>query len=61
MAIKLVVGAHVDLGSFGLPSTVGLNGVINPSITKTRGVGIYLGLVATAGLAAGGYLTWREA
>jgi hypothetical protein len=44
--VKLIVG----------PSLSGYGDLVD----KTRGIGIFLGLIATAGLAAGGYLRMQE-
>ena len=55
---KVAVGADVGLATFGLPSTSGV--AIRVSFTKTRQVGAYLGLVASAAIAAGGILNLRE-
>jgi hypothetical protein len=57
--LKVAVGANVGLATFGLPSTSGV--AISISFTKTRQVGAYLGLVASAAIAAGGILNLREA
>jgi hypothetical protein len=38
----------------------GVGGDIPDSIDKTRKIGIYLGLIASAGLAFGGYLKFQE-
>jgi hypothetical protein len=57
--IQLLAGPHVNLATFGLPGTANLSGV-HISFVKTRRAGVYAGLVACAGLAGGGYLTWRE-
>ena len=57
--IQLFTGPRVDLAAFGLPSTTNLGGV-HISFVTTRGLGVYAGLVATAGLAGGGYLALRE-
>ena len=56
--VQLVAGPHVDLAAFGLPGTTNLSGV-HISFVKTRSPGAYAGLVATAGLAGGGYLVLR--
>ncbi len=61
VALQLLSGATVTLAAFGLPSTANLGGAVRISFVKTRDVGIYAGLVATVGLAAGGFLTLREA
>jgi hypothetical protein len=55
---QLLAGPHVDLAAFGLPSSANLGGV-HISFVKTRSPGAYAGLVATAGLAGGGYLVLR--
>jgi len=55
---KVAVGADVGLATFGLPSTSGV--AIRVSFTKTRQVGAYLGLVASAGIAVGSILNLRE-
>ena len=60
VALQLLAGATVNLAAFGLPSTANLGGAVHISFVKTRGGGIYAGLVATAGLAAGGFLVLRE-
>jgi len=59
VAIKLAVGANITLGTFGIPDASGL-GAVQIVITKTRDVGIYAGVVASAALAIGGYLTLRR-
>lgn len=46
--IKLIAGPHVDTGG------------LDVAYDKTRGIGIFLGLIATAGLAAGGYMRMQE-
>lgn len=60
VALQLLAGATVNLAAFGLPSTANLGSAVRISFVKTRDVGIYAGLVATAGLAGGGYLVLRE-
>ncbi len=55
---QVLAGPHVDLAAFGLPSSANLGGV-HISFMKTRGPGAYAGIVATAGLAGGGYLVLR--
>ena len=57
--LKVAAGANVGLASFGLPSTSGV--AISVSFAKTRQVGAYLGLAASAAIAAGGILNLREA
>jgi hypothetical protein len=56
--LQLVAGAPLQLADFGLPSVSNLG--VQVPIEKTRDVGIYLGLIATLGLTAGGYLTLSE-
>jgi hypothetical protein len=46
--IKVIVGPNLG------------NAADIPGVDKTRGIGIFLGLIATAGLAAGGYLRFKE-
>ena len=46
--IKLITGAGVDTGG------------VDIDVSKTREIGIFLGLIATGGLAAGGYLRFQE-
>jgi len=46
--IKLIAGPNLN------------NAADIPGVDKTRGIGIFLGLIATAGLAAGGYLRMQE-
>lgn len=46
--IKLIVGPNVDTGG------------LDVNYDKTRNIGIFLGLIATGGLAAGGYLRMQE-
>ena len=46
--IKLITGPSFDTGG------------LDVDIDKTREIGIFVGLIATAGLAAGGYLKWQE-
>ena len=48
--IKLIVG----------PSGVSTSGLAGYSVTKTRKIGIFLGPIASAGLAYGGYLKFKE-
>ncbi len=57
--VKFLVGANLGLSSFGLPSTSGL--ALRVSFTRTREVGAYAGLVASAVIAAGGILNLRTA
>jgi hypothetical protein len=45
--IKLIAGPNIDTGGFG-------------NVDKTRKFGIFIGLIATAGLAVGGYLRFQE-
>lgn len=45
--IKLIAGPNIDTGGF------------NVDISKTREFGIFVGLIATAGLAVGGYLLFQ--
>ncbi len=59
VALQLLTGPTVNLAAFGLPSTANLGGAVHISFVKTRDVGIYAGLIATAGLAGGGFLTLR--
>ena len=58
--IKFVTGTSGDLNSFGLPNlpATGVAG-FQLAFHKTRGLGIIVGLIATAGLATGGYLSVR--
>jgi multisubunit Na+/H+ antiporter MnhF subunit len=46
--IKLIVGPNIDTGG------------VDVDVSKTREFGIFLGLIASAGLAAGGYLRFQE-
>jgi hypothetical protein len=59
VALKVAVGADVGLSTFGLPSTSGI--AIHVSFTKTRQVGAYVGLIASAAIAGGAILNLREA
>ena len=59
VALKVAVGADIGLSTFGLPSTSGI--AIHVSFTKTRQVGAYVGLLASATIAAGAILNLREA
>jgi Kef-type K+ transport system membrane component KefB len=60
VGLQLLAGPTVNLAAFGLPSTADLGGAVGISFVKTRDVGIYAGLVATVGLAGGGYLLLKE-
>jgi hypothetical protein len=57
--LKVVVGANVGAGSFDIPNISGL--AIRASYTKTRQVGAYVGLVASASIATGAILNLRGA
>ena len=59
IVIKLIVGANITVGTFGIPDTSGL-GAVELAVTKTREFGIYAGAVASAALAYGGYLMLRR-
>jgi hypothetical protein len=45
--IKLIVGPNIDTGGF------------NVDVSKTREFGIFIGLIATAGLAVGGWMLFQ--
>ncbi len=58
--IKFVTGTSADLNSFGLPNLPAKGaGGFQLAFHKTRGLGIIVGLIASAGLATGGYLSLR--
>jgi len=58
---KLIVGAHADLMSFGLPTLPnGLATTLRISLHKTRDLGVFVGVAAAAGLSVGGFLSRRE-
>jgi hypothetical protein len=57
--LKVVVGANVTAASFNIPNVGGL--AIRASYTKTRELGAYVGLAASATIAAGAVLNLRDA
>lgn len=58
--IKFVTGTNGDLNSFGLPNLPANGaGAFRFAFHKTRGPGIIVGLIATFGLATGGFLSLR--
>lgn len=60
VAIKFLAGTTADLNSFGLPNLPAHGaGSLRLAYHKTRGPGIVVGLIATAGLAFGGLLSLR--
>jgi len=57
--VKVAAGANIGLATFGLPSTSGV--AIQVSFMKTRQLGAYIGLLASAAIAVGAILNLREA
>lgn len=58
--IKLIAGTHGDLNSFGLPNLPArTGGALRLAFHKTREPGIVVGLIAAAGLTAGGFVSVR--